>query len=65
MEKHSNSDWLVNYCGVLITFFGKNKIYANSRITDKPGRILILEVMINESKYILVNIYNTNTEINN
>ena len=49
MEKHSNSDWLVNYCGVLIPFFGKNKICANSQITDKPGRILILEVTIDKS----------------
>ena len=40
----------------MITFFGKNKICVNSGITDKDGRILI------GSEYILVNIYNANTE---
>ena len=49
-------------CGVLITFFGKNKIRVNSQITDKHGRMLILDVMIDGSDYILVNIYNGNTE---
>ena len=45
-----------NSCGVLITFFGKNKICVNSGITEKHGRILI------GSEYILVNIYNANTD---
>ena len=55
---HSTS----NSCGVLITFFGKNKIYGNSQITDKRGPILILHIMIDGSEYILVSIYNANTE---
>ena len=51
-----------NSCGVLITFFGKNKICVNSQTTDKHGRILILDVTIDGSEYILVNIYNANIE---
>ena len=51
-----------NSCGVLITFFGKNKICVNSQITDKQRRILILDVAIDGSEYILVNFYNANTE---
>ena len=47
---------------LLITFFGKNKICVNSHITDKYGRILILNVTIDGSEYILVNIYNARTE---
>ena len=46
----------------MITFFGKNKICVNSQITDKHGRMLILDVTIDGSEYILVNIYNANTE---
>ena len=38
-----------NSCGVLITFFGKNKTCVNSQITDKHGRIVILDVTIDES----------------
>ena len=30
--------------------------------TDKEGRILILDVPINDSEYILINLYNANTE---
>ena len=55
---HSTS----NSCSVLITLFGKNKICVNSQITDKHGQILILDVTIDGSEYILVNIYNANTE---
>ena len=44
------------------TFFGKNKICVNSQTTDKHGRILILDVTIDGSEYILVNIYNANIE---
>ena len=51
-----------NSCGVLTTFFGKNKTWVNSQVTDKHGQILILDAMIDGSKYILVNIYNANTE---
>ena len=51
-----------NSCGVLIMLFGKNKICVISQITDKHRRILILDVTIDGSEYILVNIYNANTE---
>ena len=51
-----------NSCGVLITFFGKNEICVNSQTNDKHGQILILDVAIDESEYILVNIYNENIE---
>ena len=55
---HSTS----NFCGVLIKFFGKNKICVNSQTTDKHGQIIILDVMIDGCEYILVNIYNANIE---
>ena len=46
----------------MITFFGKNKICVNSQTTDKHGRVLILDVMIDGSEYILVSIYDANIE---
>ena len=35
---------------------------TNKQETDKEGRILILDVSINDSEYILINLYNANTE---
>ena len=52
----------LNSCGVLITFFGKNKIRVNSQTADKHGRILILDLSIDGPEDILVNIYNANIE---
>ena len=46
-----------NSCGVLITFFGKNIICVNTKTTDKHGRVVILDVLIDWSEFILVNIY--------
>ena len=41
------------------TFFVKK---TNKQETDKEGRILILNVSINDSEYVLINLYNANTE---
>ena len=38
----------------------REKNYVNSQITDKHRQILILDVTIDGSEYILVNIYNAN-----
>ena len=38
----------------------RKKNYVNSQITDKHRQILILDVSIDGSEYILVNIYNAN-----
>ena len=35
---------------------------VNKQVGDKNGRILILDVNTNEIRYVLVNIYNANTE---
>ena len=56
-----NSHGTSNSCDLLITFFGKNKIFVNSQIIDRHGRILVLDVPIDRSEYVLVKIYNTNT----
>ena len=52
----SNSYW------VFITFYGGKKIYLKKRLTHKNGCILILDTETDESEYILINLYNSNTE---
>ena len=51
-----------NSCGVLIAYFGTEKITVKIQQTDHSGRILILDVSINNSKCILINLYNANIE---
>ena len=50
-------------CGVLIAYFGNLNFSVNKQVGDKNGRILILDVNIDEIRYVLVNIYNANTEV--
>ena len=48
-----------NCCGVVI----RSKIlYSKEKKTDKNGRLLLLEVTIDEQDFVLVNLYNANTE---
>ena len=50
-------------CVVLIAYFGNLNFSVNKQVGDKNGRILILDVNIDEIRYVLVNIYNANTEV--
>ena len=50
-------------CGVLIVFFGNLNFSVNKQVGDKNERILILDVNIDEIRYVLVNINNYNTEV--
>ena len=50
-------------CGVLFAFFGNLNFSVNKQVGDKNGRILILDVNIDEIRYVLVHIYNANTEV--
>ena len=51
-----------NSCGVLAAFFGTDKFTVKKLHTDHGGRILMLDVSINDSEYILINLCNANTE---
>ena len=46
-----------------LLFFGNLNISANKQVGGKNGRILILDVNIDEIRYVLVHIYNANTEV--
>ena len=50
-------------CGVLIVYFGNLNFSFNKQVGDTNGRILILDENIDEIRYVLVNIYNANTEV--
>ena len=56
---HGKSD----SCGVATGYIGNNKVdVLCKKKTDKNGRIFILDVMVKETNFVLVNIYNPNTE---
>ena len=46
-----------NSCGILIAYFGTGTFTVKKQQTYKEGRILILDVSINDSEYILINLY--------
>ena len=55
---HGKSD----SCGVATGYIGNNKVdVLCKKKTDKNGRIFILDVMVKETNFVLVNIYNPNT----
>ena len=51
-----------NSRGVLIAYLGFKSFVVKNKRNDDAGRILILDVSIDDTDYILVNIYNGNTE---
>ena len=51
-----------NSCGVATGFCGKNSFDLIDQNSDENGRILIIEAKINEDNFIIINIYNSNTE---
>ena len=50
-----------NSCGVVTAYFGKETFNVKKQETNKEGRILILDVSVNDSEHILINSYNANT----
>ena len=53
----------INSSGVLIFYIGTHNFVANNQKIDNNGRILILDLTINDVNLVLMNLYNTNTEI--
>ena len=51
-----------NSCGVMIGFLGNKKIKCNKIRTDNNGRIIVLEAEIDDEIFLLINLYNPNTE---
>ena len=51
-----------NSCGVLIFYIGTYNFVVSNQKTDNNGQILILDVTINDVNFVLINLYNANTE---
>ena len=51
-----------NSCGVLIAFFVSIIYTVRKKAPDKHGRISIIEALIEDTEFILINLYNANTE---
>ena len=51
-----------NSCGVLISYIGTQNFVVKNQKTDNDGRILILHVTFNDADFVLINLYNANTE---
>ena len=51
-----------NSCGVAIGFWGLKSLHIIDRKSDENGRILITDAKVNDKKFLLVNLYNPNTE---
>ena len=51
-----------NLCFLLIAFYSSVTVVVKNQLNDNNGRILILEVTIDDTEHLLVNVYNANTE---
>ena len=51
-----------NSCGVAIGFYGPITIEQINKISDKSRRILLVEATIDDMLFVLINIFNANTE---
>ena len=51
-----------NSCGVLIAFYGNEDRTVKKKLSDKKGRVLVLDTRIGGSNFLLINIYNANSE---
>ena len=51
-----------NSCGVSIGYWGTETFKVVNTACDKNGRILILDAEVNDTNFLLINFYNSNSE---
>ena len=51
-----------NSCRVLICFMASKKLYIRNKLSGNDGRILILDVDIDDENVIFISLHNSNTE---
>ena len=56
------SHWKTNPCGVLISYYGTKKLEVINEKCHNYGRILLSEINIDDSLFLLINIYKANNE---
>ena len=50
-------------CGIFIAFFSSKSVTITKKIPDNNSRILVFQVKNDEEIYLLVNLYNSDTEL--
>ena len=50
-----------NTCGVLVGLYGNINYSVKKKLSDNSGRILVLDVTIDGTEYLLINLYSGNT----
>ena len=61
-DKVHYSHGKTNSCGVLIAIYGNLNICVKNKVNGNDCKVLTLEATRNSSKYLLINLYNANTE---
>ena len=61
-DKIYHSHGKTNSFGVLISIYGNLNICIKNKVNSNDGRVLILEATIDRSDYLLISLYNVNTE---
>ena len=56
------SHWKTNLCGVAIGYLGSKSFVLANQTADKNGHVILIEAIVNDVKFFLINIYNCNTE---
>ena len=56
------SHWKTNLCGVAIRYLGSKSFVLANQTADKNGHVILIEAIVNDVKFFLINIYNCNTE---
>ena len=60
--KENFSHGYSNSCGVAIGFLGNMNFNVLNKIQDNDGRILILDVQVDDAAFLLINLHNANKE---
>ena len=56
------SNWKTNLCNVAIGYLGSKSFVLANQTADKNGHVILIEAIVNDVKFFLINIYNCNTE---
>ena len=52
----------INSCRLAIGYFGTKDFKVVGKVCDKKGRILNVDVVLNDTNFLLISFYNSNSE---
>ena len=52
-----------NFCGVLLGSYGNINYSVKKKLSDNSGGMLVLDVIIDGTEYLLINLHKGNTEL--